>query len=572
MTAYDVIIRNGLIVDGTGDTPFEADVGVRNGLIADIKPGLEGSANQEFDASGKLVTPGFVDVHTHYDGQATWDTYLQPSSNLGATTVVMGNCGVGFAPCRPADRDCLVELMEGVEEIPGSALAEGLAWNWESFPEYLDALEARSRDIDIAVLLPHGPLRVFVMGQRGVERQAATADDIAAMRKLLKQGLDAGAVGFSTSRTLVHLSSSGEHVPTYQAATSELKQLGEELSGDAGHVMQMIADWEDPDAEFDILRHISRETGATSTFTLLPIDTTLFGMDDNPNFWREQLARVDESQQAGLNIRAQVISRPVGILMGHPASMSPFYQRPSFVELADLPWDERIKKLADPMVRAKILSESNVDAHIFVQLLDDRYQVMYPLEDPIEYLPDPENSVARRAEREGVEPQAWLYDFLLGNNGSNLIYIPAANSEGAIIPDLLGHPYTVAALGDGGAHVGSICDTSSNVFLLTKWVRQQAAFDIARGIRMLTREPAELYALNDRGLLAVGKKADINIIDWPALQLRTPHIVHDLPAGGKRFMQHADGIEATFVSGELICAQGQPTGALPGRLIRGTPR
>ena len=572
MPQYDLIIRNGEIYDGSGQASFRADIAIKAGVIARVEHDIAGDATSEIDASGMIVTPGFVDVHTHYDGQATWDSHLAPSSNLGATTVVMGNCGVGFAPCRPADRDVLVQLMEGVEEIPGTALAEGLPWTWESFPEFLDTLDSKPRDIDVAVLLPHGPLRVYVMGARAVERQPATDADIRQMKSLLEEGLSAGAVGLSTSRTLLHLSSSGAHVPTYQAATGELKQLGESLSGESGHVLQLISDWDDPEEEFSILRETSRTTGAKGTFTLIVIDAAKAGIGKTSGFWKEQLKRIEDAQIEGLDIRGQVISRPIGVLMGHSASMSPFYRRPTFLDLESLPWDERMKQLKDPSVKTKILAEDNVNPHIFVRLLADKFAMMYPMEDPIEYLPAPDDSVAARAGRDGISPAEWLYDFLLETNGHNLVYIPAANFAEDVIPQLLGHEYTVAALGDGGAHVGSICDTSSNIYLLTKWVREKKAFNLARGINMLTRQPAELFSLYDRGLIAPGLKADLNIMDFDALKLHTPHVVHDLPAGGMRFLQKADGLMATIVSGDIIYRNGEPTGALPGRLIRGQRR
>ena len=354
MPQYDLIIRNGEIYDGSGQAPFRADIAIKAGVIASIEARIDGDAGQEIDAKGKIITPGFVDVHTHYDGQATWDSHLTPSSNLGATTVVMGNCGVGFAPCRPADREVLVQLMEGVEEIPGTALAEGLPWTWESFPEFLDTLGSKARDIDVAVLLPHGPLRVYVMGNRAVEREAATEDDIQQMKSLLEEGLNAGAVGLSTSRTLLHLSSSGAPVPTYKAATSELKQLGESLSGEHGHVFQLISDWDDPVEEFSILRQTSQTTGAKGTFTLIVFDAAKTGVGNAPGFWKEQLKRIDDAQGEGLDIRGQVISRPIGVLMGHAASMSPFYQRPTFLSLQTLSWDERIKQLKEPSIKTKI--------------------------------------------------------------------------------------------------------------------------------------------------------------------------------------------------------------------------
>ncbi len=569
MSDFDLIIRNGEIYDGTGNVPIRGDVAVKDGKVAAVGPSIEGTAEQEIDAGGKAVTPGFVDVHTHYDGQATWDKHLNPSSNLGTTTVVMGNCGVGFAPCKPEDRDVLVKLMEGVEEIPGTAMAEGIPWTWESFPEYLDALDEMERDIDIAAFLPHGPLRVYVMGERGVNRQAATPEDIEQMKALLAEGVEAGAMGLSSSRTLLHLSATGDHVPTFEAAAAEMKQLGESLSGEKGQVMQFISDFKDPEEEFDILRETSAKTGAKGTFTLVPVSAPTDGMNQEKEAWKQHLHRIEAAQEAGLDIRGQVISRPVGILMGHPATMSPFYHRPTFMKYADLPWEDKFAKLSDPQIKAQILKEENENPHIFVKLLSDSYHLMYPMDDPIDYLPDNERSVAVQAQKAGEDPQSWLYDYFLENDGQNLVYIPATSKSKATISELLKHPHTVTALGDGGAHVGSICDTSANVFLLTKWVRDEQLFDLAQGIRMITHDPAEFFSLNDRGLLAPGMKADINIIDFDNLKLKTPHIVHDLPAGGSRFLQNADGIEATFVSGQMIYKDNLPTGALPGKLVRG---
>ena len=562
---YDLIIRNGTVYDGSGNAPQELDVAVRDGVIVGVAAAIDGSAPREIDANGKIVTPGFVDVHTHYDGQATWDVHLNPSSNLGTTTIVMGNCGVGFAPCREEDHEVLVKLMEGVEEIPGTAMDEGLPWNWETFPEYLDALDEKARDIDIAALLPHGPVRVYVMGERGVNREPATDEDIAQMQTLIKEGIDAGAVGFSTSRTLVHRSSTGDFIPTYKAATEELKRLGETLSGEKGSVFQMISDWEDPEDEFGILREVAERTGAKGTFTLLDLATT-------PDLWHGQLKRIEQAQADGLDIRGQVISRPVGILQGHPASMSTFYKRPTFAAIMSdesLSWDDKIEQLRNPETKDRILREENVDPHIFVQIFKKSFHHMYPLEDPIEYLPKEEDSVTAQAEREDRNPEEWLYDYFLGNGGHNLVYIPAANFS-EHIPEMLDHPHTVVALGDGGAHVGSICDTSANVYLLTKWVKDNERIELAKAIHMLGRQPAELYSLNDRGLIAEGLKADLNVIDFDALKLRTPHIVHDLPAGGSRFLQNADGIDVTIKAGEVIYENGEATGALPGRLVRGS--
>ncbi|MDA0957770.1 MAG: amidohydrolase family protein [Proteobacteria bacterium] len=560
MATFDAIISNGQVFDGTGSPPKHVDIGIKDGVITAIGALTDGDADIRIDASGKIVTPGFIDVHTHYDGQATWDQHLAPSSNLGTTTVVMGNCGVGFAPCRQSDHEVLIHLMEGVEEIPETAMNEGLPWDWESFPEYLDSLDRRPRDIDIAALYPHGPLRVFVMGERAVNREPATADDIKAMQALLAEGMAAGAVGFSTSRTLVHRSSDGTLIPTYKAATAELKALGETLSGDAGHVFQLISDWDDPQDEFSILEDTCKATGAKGTFTLLQLD-------NQPELWREQLALVEAAQTRGFDIRGQVLSRPVGMMMGMPSSMNPFYRRPSYLALDGLPQNERLAALKDPAVKAKILQEDNENPHIFVRIFNHKYDKMYPLVDPIEYLPAPSDSVLAQAEAAGEDPQSWLYDYLLGNEGTNLIYIPAANYADGI-PELLNHPHTVAALGDGGAHVGSICDASANLYLITKWVKQMGKVELSKGISMLTQQPAELYSLTDRGRIAVGLKADINVIDLEALKLKTPHIVADLPAGGKRFLQNADGVDMTMVSGEVIYRNGTATGALPGKLVR----
>ena len=565
MADYDLLITGGTLIDGSGAPARQCDIAINDGRIATLDPAPGATADQTIDASGRLITPGFVDVHTHYDGQATWDHHMQPSSNLGTTTVVMGNCGVGFAPCRREDHDTLIQLMEGVEEIPGTALAEGLPWTWESFPEFLDVLDQRARDIDVAALVPHGPVRVFVMGERGVNRDAATREDIERMQDIIRGALDAGAVGFSTSRTLVHRSSDGSYIPTYDAATDELKQLGEVLSGDAGHVFQMISDWEDPDQEFDILRHTSRATGAKGTFTLLDLK------NQAPNgtpMWQHHLQNIEAAQAQGLDIRGQVLSRPVGMLMGHPASMSPFSRRPSFAELDDLPREERLARLRAPVVRARILGEANVNPHMFVRIFEKRFDTMYPLEEPINYLPEKENCVASLAAAAGRDPEEWLYDYLLDNDGSNLVFIPAANFS-RHIPELLSHPNTVVALGDGGAHVGSICDTSANLYVLTKWVKERGEIELPTAVHMLTRQPAELYSLMDRGLVAEGMLADLNIIDFDSLALCTPHIVSDLPAGGRRFLQRAHGIDTTIKAGQVIFSNGEHTGALPGQLLRG---
>ena len=562
---YDIIIRNGLIYDGSGGPALYNDIAIRDGIVARVANTIDQPAGRVIDAKGKIVIPGFVDVHTHYDGQATWDHHLNPSSNLGTTTVVLGNCGVGFAPCRQDDHKVLVDLMEGVEEIPGTAMDEGLPWNWESFPEYLDALEARDRDIDVAALFPHGPLRVYVMGERGVNREPANQDDIVKMKKLIKEGVDAGAVGLSTSRTLVHRSSTGNFIPTYKASTDELKQLGQALSGTKGNVFQMISDWEDAEDEFSILREIAEKTGAKATFTLLD------NPQMQPNLRSDQLQRCEKAQQDGLDIRAQVLSRPIGLLQGHPASFSTFYDRPTMVAIMNnenLTWEEKLNRLSNPDIKQQILDEKNQDPHMMIQMFGQSFKRMFPLEDPLDYLPASEHSVSSLAEREGRDPEEWLYDYYLREDGQALVYLPAANVS-QHYPEMLKHPFTVSALGDGGAHVGSICDTSAILYTLITWVREREEIELPTAINILCRQPAELFSLFDRGLISEGYKADINVIDYESLRLRTPHIVHDLPAGGSRFLQHSDGIELTIKSGEVIYENGIATGVLPGQLLRG---
>lgn len=564
MPIYDLVIRNGEVFDGSGGDPVAADIGIREGVIAAIGDLSNASAGEEIDASGRIVSPGFVDVHTHYDGQATWDSRLCPNSSLGTTTVVMGNCGVGFAPCRPTDREVLVQLMEGVEEIPGSALTEGIPWTWESFPEFLDELEKIPRDIDAAALLPHGPLRVFVMGQRGVDREPATADDIAAMQAVARQALDAGAVGFSTSRTLIHRSASGEFIPSYQADHVELKALGKMLDGAKHQVFQMVSDWDEPEAEFDVLRETCRQTGAKGTFTLL-----IQSADDDPDpIWRQHLKRIEAAELEGLTIRGQVLSRPVGMIMGYTASMCTFSDRPTLERYSHLPIAERVTKLKDPDIKQRILAEESVSPHIFVTFFGKRFDGIFPMEEPINYLPDKDQSVLARAAAENRDPEEWLYDYLLDNEGKNLVYIPATNFS-RFIPELLAHHLTVPALGDGGAHVGSICDASAALYLLIKWVKEAQTMALPTAIRKLTRIPAELYGFLDRGLIECGMLADLNVIDFDTLALATPHIVNDLPAGGQRFLQSAMGLTATIKSGHVIYRDGEPTGKLPGKLLRG---
>ena len=564
MQQFDLLIRNGRIVDGTWAPIYRADLGVRNGHIAAIGQQL-GDAVQQIDADGLLVTPGFVDVHTHFDGQATWDERLWPSSQQGVTTAVMGNCGVGFAPCRPEDRDQLIALMVGVEDIPDTALHEGLRWSWESFPEYLQALAARRYDIDIAALLPHAPLRVHAMGERAIRREPASAEDIKAMQQLVRQGLAAGAVGLSTSRTMAHRSKSGDFTPMYQAASEELLALGLALKDYPNSVFQMISDFEHVGDEFSILTRVAQRTGRAATLTVLQYP-------HRPQLHRELLQQIEKANADGLRIMGQVLNRPVGVLMGFECSLNPFSCRPSYAVLAPLEPAERLRALALPATRSAILGEKDRNPHLFMEYFGQNFAGMYPWrgEEP-NYLPQAGDSVQALADAAGVPPLEWMYDFMLGREGQALVYLPMANyldHDCSAVHELLGHPHTVPALGDGGAHVGTICDGSATTFLLTEWVRERGLFSIEQAIHLLTQRPASLYGFADRGVLQPGKLADLNLIDLQALRIEPPHIARDLPAGGKRFLQGAQGYRYTIKSGQITYRDGSATEALPGRLLK----
>jgi N-acyl-D-aspartate/D-glutamate deacylase len=567
MAEYDLVVRGGVVADGTGGPLMDADIGIRNGRIAAVGAGLAPGA-EEIDAKGLVVTPGFVDVHTHYDGQAVWDDRLQPSTQHGASTVVMGNCGVGFAPCRPADHDALIGLMEGVEDIPGAVMAEGLPWTWETFPQYLDAVAARARDADIAAFVPHGPVRVYVMGERAIAREAATDDDIAAMRAIVADGLKAGAAGFSTSRTLAHRTVAGELTPSYGAAHRELIGIGQALSASPGAAFQMITDWDNLDAEFAALTAIVRDNSARGTFTLLQNDL-------RPEMWRDVVAHLDAANAAGAQITAQAIARPIGVLMGLDASMHTFRYRPTYKTFAHLPLAEKVKRLRDPATKAAILAETDENPHVFMQYFGQRLDRFFELGAAPEYMPDPAQSIVARAQREGRDPLDLLYDILLKDDGHALIYLPLTNftdPTGATILAMLKNPNAVPALGDGGAHVGTICDASVSTFLLTEWVRKRGAFTLAEAVHALTWRPAALFRMHDRGRIAPGMKADLNVIDFDALGIAPPRMAYDLPAGGKRLLQGARGYRTQIVSGAVTYRDGAATAAMPGKLVRGPQR
>jgi N-acyl-D-aspartate/D-glutamate deacylase len=562
MASYDLIVRGGTVVDGTGAAPRTADVAVRDGIVVEVGR-VEGAGARVIDAAGALVTPGFVDIHTHYDGQATWDSALTPSAWHGVTTVVMGNCGVGFAPVRPTDHDRLVELMEGVEDIPGAALHEGLSWEWESFAEYLDAVERRPHDIDVAAQVPHGAVRLYVMGERGAAREPATPEDIAAMADLVRQGIQAGALGFTTSRTLNHRTSTGDFTPTLTAEAAELLGIAQGMT--AG-VIEVVSDFADLDAEFSLLQRMVEVSGRPLSISI----AQEVGRGD----WRVLLDRIDQANAAGLPMRGQVPARAIGLLLGLQATLNPFLTRPSYREVADLPVAERAARMADPRFKARLLAEDaggGQGRRAFTQ----RWDRMFRLTDPPDYEPGPEKSIAAEAARAGRSPDEYAYDTLLEDEGRRLLYFPLLNyADGDLeaVREMLSHRWTVPGLSDGGAHVGTICDASFPTTLLTHWARDRSRGDrleLAALVRAQTSDTAEAVGLGDRGVLAPGRKADLNVIDFEGLTLHPPTMAFDLPAGGKRLLQRADGYLHTVVSGVPVYEGGQATGALPGRLVRG---
>lgn len=568
---HDILIRAGTIVDGSGNPPYTGDVAIRDGRIVAVGK-VDGGARRTIDAQGLLVTPGFVDVHTHYDGQATWDPMLTPSSLHGVTTAIMGNCGVGFAPMKSQSKDFLIEMMEGVEDIPGSVLAEGVDWSWESFPQYLDALESKPRVMDIGAQLPHAALRFYVMGERGARREAATADDLQRMADLAEQAMVAGAMGFSTSRTILHKTSRGQYVPNYGASGQEVLAIAQGVRRAGRGVLQLLSDFEDVEAEFDLLRQCVQVSGRPLSFTLVQ-------RVEYPGQWRALLDLVTQAQRDGLPIRGQVAPRAVGLVLGLQATLQPFMSKPSYRAIADLPLSERVARMRDPVLRARILAEpfNSMPGRIPALISDilPNLARIFPLGDPPDYEPAADASVAAMAQRAGRDPMDLLYDLLLERDGRALLYAPAANySDGNLDAtlEMLRHPHTVVGLGDGGAHCGSICDGSFPTYLLTHWTRDRKRGErlpLEFAVRRYTRAPAELIGLTDRGLLAPGMKADVNLIDHANLTLSPPFIVSDLPAGGQRLMQTAKGYVATLVSGEVVLEHDEPTGTLPGRLLRG---
>jgi N-acyl-D-aspartate/D-glutamate deacylase len=566
---HDLVIRGGTVIDGTGAPGRTADVAVDKGVITAVG-GEVGAGVREIDAAGLLVTPGWVDIHTHYDGQVTWDPYLSPSCWHGVTTVVMGNCGVGFAPARPDKHDWLIALMEGVEDIPGSALAEGIKWNWESFPEYLDAVEAKARVLDVAAQVPHGSVRAYVMGERGARNEAATDQDIAEIARLVGEGVAAGALGFSTSRTMLHRSKDGEPVPGTFANADELMAVGRAMA-EAGHgVFELASDMAPAADEFAWMKALSRETGVPVTYGLLQSPM-------QPQKWRDMLALTEAAREEGANITAQIACRPTGMVLGWQSTVHPFIARASYRAIADLPFTERLERLKDPAVRAAILAETSPDMGPIGRILTEGYDRMFRLEngEALDYEPRAEDSVAALAERTDQKPDAIVYDMLMERDGRGYIYLPLLNYalfNFDHIREMMDHPMTVLSLSDGGAHCGVICDASFPTYMLSYWARDRkrgATAPLEQVVRMQTRDTARLYGLNDRGVIAPGMKADLNVIDLAALNILPPEMVFDLPAQGRRLVQRAEGYRATVVSGVVTFEDGEATGAMPGKLVRG---
>ncbi|WOK35354.1 N-acyl-D-amino-acid deacylase family protein [Sphingomonas sp. C3-2] len=567
MAEYDLVIRGGHVVDGKGESPFAADIAVKNGRIARIGA-IEGTGAEEIDATGLLVTPGFVDAHTHYDGQAIWSDRLNPSSAHGVTTAVLGNCGVGFAPCRAEDRDTLINVMEGVEDIPGVVMADGLSWDWETFPQYLDALDRRTLDIDVAAYLPHSPLRVYAMGERGAARDPASEDDLSKMRALAREAVEAGALGFATSRQFIHRTRDGAQIPSFDASEAELEAIAAGLRDADKGIMQLVLDVPHLDWETEVksLVRLVQASGRPATFTL---GTANEGTPD----WNLALKHVEKANAEGAQITAQVFPRPIGLIIGHNLSVNPFGLCPSYAAIEKLPLEEKIAELRKPETRATLLAEDPTDGHPLA-VIGRSWDWMFKLGSPPNYAPSPDQSVAAQAARAGVTPTELVYDWLLEDDGNAMLYVAIGNYyDGKLdmVADLLNHPDTIVGLGDGGAHYGVICDASYPTFLLTYWTRdhQGRKITIPQAIKMLAADPAKALGLQDRGVIAVGYKADFNLLDEARLALHAPYVTHDLPAGGRRLDQKADGYVATIVSGTVIARNGQPTGKLPGRLVRG---
>ena len=567
---HDLVFRGGTIVDGSGNPRFQGDLAISGEHIAAVGTDI-GPGRREVDARGLLVTPGWVDIHTHYDAQVTWDEQLTPSSWHGVTTAVMGSCGVGFAPAAPDRHQWLISLMEGVEDIPGAAMTEGMSWGWESFPEYLDALSGMERAIDFATQIPHGALRAYVMGDRGAANEAATAQDIAEMARLVEEGIRAGALGFSTSRTMLHKSTDGEPVPGTFAAEDELLGIAHALKRGGHGVFQIAAEHLDMLTELKWMRRIARETGHTVTF---PVSQT----DHAPELWRDVLKELDAIRDEGLPVYGQVAGRAIGIIMNWQGTAHPFMPMVPYLEIFQKPWEERRVLLADPALRERIINADPVDLGEFANFVTRSYHKMFPMRAGTDYEPRPEHSVAAIAAREGRDPRAVAYDLLMEDGGQGSLYFPLfnyADQSLELLHTLHQHPQTIIGLGDAGAHCGAICDGGIPTFMLSFWTRDRsrgARLGLEHIVKRQTSQTAALFGLHDRGLLRPGYRADVNLIDYDGLNIDRPRLAFDLPAGGRRLVQRATGYRMTTCRGQIISEGGVPTGALPGRLLRGPQR
>jgi N-acyl-D-amino-acid deacylase len=567
---HDLVIRGGTVVDGSGTMPFTADVAVDDGLITAIGT-ISAQGREEIDAGGKIVTPGFVDIHTHYDGQATWDPEMAPSSWHGVTTVVMGNCGVGFAPARPDRREWLIGLMEGVEDIPGTALAEGMTWNWETFPEYLSELERMPRTVDVGTHVPHGAVRAYVLGDREQPGAVPTPDELTAMEAIVEEGMRAGALGFSTSRTSLHKSVDGELVPGTNATAEELVALGRAMARSGHGVFEMASDMKRSWNEFGWMGQLSRETGRPVTYAALQSAVKEMPLE-------EQISEMRAENDNGANIVAQIALRGNGIIMAWQGTFHPFIFKPAWAEIAALDWPEKLARLKDPAFKARMLAEDNHFppsdvAHLF-QVLAGGWTAQFEMGPEFNYEPTPAESIAGKAAAAGVSGAHYAYDLLLSDEGKGFIYFPILNYRDGnlnFLESLQESDDTVNSLSDGGAHCGTICDAASPTFMLQYWVRDRAGkrISLESAIKRQCRDTAMLYGLEDRGLLAPGYLADINVIDMEAIKLGKPWLAFDLPAGGKRLMQRADGYVCTIKSGQVTFRDGVCLGVYPGGLIRG---
>ena len=570
---HDLVIRGGTIVDGSGSKPFDGDIAIDGGVITAVGT-ISTQGREEIDASGKIVTPGFVDIHTHYDGQATWDSEMAPSSWHGVTTVVMGNCGVGFAPAKPDRHDWLIGLLEGVEDIPGTALAEGMTWAWETFPEYMDALEKRARTIDVACHVPHGAVRAYVLGDREQPGAIPTKEDIAEMSRIVEEGVRAGALGFSTSRTVIHKSVDGEVVPGTTATAEELIEIGRGMGRVGYGVFEMASDLNRDWKEFEWMGALSRETGLPVTFAALQSIAKEMPLD-------EQIATMRAENDNGANIVAQIALRGNGIIMAWRGTVHPFRFRPSWQAIMDLPWQQQKAKLLDPAFKAQLLSEDNdfsgapQDIMGLIMIVSMGWGMQFEMDEDFDYEPGPEASIAARAAAAGVDPAEYAYDLLCRDDAAGFAYLPILNyADGNLdfLETLQGDGDTVNSLSDGGAHCGTICDAASPTFMLQHWVRDRkrgGRISLEHAIKRQCHDTARLYGLDDRGLLKPGYLADVNVIDFDRLKLGKPWLAFDLPAGGKRLLQKADGYVATVKSGVVTFRDGAMTGELPGIVVRG---